>query len=136
MVSRTALSEKERELRSQLHSLLNHAEDFIHGTAVEVARRCGNPNCKCATNDEDRHKSVCLGQTKKGASSTLHIPRQLESKVRDGIDNYTKAMELFEALNVEARIRLDKAKASRRKSTKKSVAKRKSTKKKTPSKPS
>lgn len=110
MVSKSALSQRERELRSRLHSLINEAEDFIHGTPVELSRKCGNPNCKCATNDEHRHRALTLGQTRKGKSSTLYIPKNLEPKVLAGIDHFKQAQEILEELNIEARKRLEKAK--------------------------
>lgn len=127
MVSRTSLSQRERELRSRLHALINEAEDFIHGSPVELFRRCGNPNCKCATSDEHRHRALTVGQTRKGKSSTLYVPRDLEAKVLTGIDHFKKAQEILEELNLEARKRLAKAKTERRqtKSTKKKAAKTK-----------
>ncbi len=133
MPSRSAFSPREREIRSRLHLLLNQAEDFLHGSPVEMARRCGNPNCRCASNDELKHRSLCLGQTRKGISSTVYIPRHLEVKVRKGVVNFQHAQDLLEELNVEARIRLDKAKT--KKLSKKTSAK-KTVKKKTPRRPS
>ncbi len=141
MPSRTTFSAREREIRSRLHSLLNQAEDFLHGSPVEMSRRCGNPNCKCASSDEYKHRSLCLGQTRKGKSSTVYIPRHLESKVREGIANFQKAQDLFEELNVEARKRLGKAKtakspplsSAKKISGRKKIAKKKTPKKKQPS---
>ena len=136
MPSRSAQSAKERDVRSRLHLLLNQADDFLHGSPIEMSRRCGNPNCKCASNDEHKHRSLCLGQTKDGKSSTIYIPRHLESRVRDGIANFQKARELLEELNIEARLRLDKEKATKRTTAKKLFAKKKTAKKKLPRKPS
>jgi len=138
MPSRSAFSSREREIRSKLHLLLNQTEDFLHGSPVEMARRCGNPNCKCASNDEFKHRSLCLGQTRKGISSTIYIPRHLEEKVRKGVADFQQARDLLEELNVEARIRLDKAKTKKvfKKSSAKKTAARKTVKKKTPRRPS
>jgi hypothetical protein len=138
MPSRSAFSSRERALRSRLHLLLNQAEDFLHGSPVDMARRCGNPNCRCASNDELKHRSLCLGQTRKGISSTVYIPRHLEAKVRSGVANFQQAQDLLEELNVEARVRLDKAKTKKasKKSTTKKTSPRKTAKKKTPRGPS
>lgn len=138
MPSRSAFSSREREIRSRLHLLLNQAEDFLHGSPVEMARRCGNPNCRCASNDELKHRSLCLGQTRKGVSSTVYIPRHLEVKVRTGVANFQQAQDLLEELNVEARIRLDKAKAKKasKKSSARKASAKKTVKKKTPRRPS
>ena len=136
MPSRSAQSARERDIRSRLHLLLNQADDFLHGSPIEMSRRCGNPNCKCASNDEHKHRSLCLGQTKDGKSSTIYIPRHLESRVRDGIANFQKARELLEELNIEAWLRLDKEKATKRTTAKKLSAKKKTAKKKPPRKSS
>jgi len=128
----SSYSAREREVRSRLHLLLNQAEDFIHGSPVEMSRRCGNPNCRCASNDKYKHTSLCLGQTRKGVSSTIYIPRDLEPKVRKAISNFQQARDLLEELNAEARIRLNKAKAKRisKKSIQKKTPRKKMTKKK------
>ncbi len=141
-LSRSALSARERDIRSRLHSLLNQVEDFLHGSVIDMTRRCGNPNCKCAGNDEHKHRSLCLGQTRQGKSSTIYIPRHLEGKVREGVSNFQRAQDLLEELNVEARIRLAAAKVknstktTKAASAKKISAKKKSAKKKTPPNPS
>jgi hypothetical protein len=138
MPSRSAFSSREREIRSKLHLLLNQTENFLHGSLIDMARRCGNPNCRCASNDEFKHRSLCLGQTRKGVSSTVYIPRRLEAKVRKGASNFQQAQDLLEELNVEARIRLDKAKAKKvsKKSSTRKASLRKTVKKKTPRRPS
>ncbi len=138
MPSHSAFSSREREIRSRLHLLLNQTEDFLHGSPIDMARRCGNPNCRCASNDEFKHRSLCLGQTRKGISSTVYIPRHLEAKVRKGVANFQQAQDLLEELNVEARIRLDKAKAKKisKKSSAKKTSATKTAKKKTPRRPS
>lgn len=131
MISPSSFSARERELRSRLHFLISETEDFFHGSPIEMARRCGNPNCKCASSDEHKHRCFCLGQTRKGKSSTLYIPKRLEKRVRLGIDNFQQALDLFEELNLEARKRLQKAKTKKQP---KASSKKKSTTK--PRKPS
>lgn len=118
MASPSSFSPRERELRSRLHSLIKRTEDFFHGSPIEMARRCGNPNCKCASSDEHRHRCLCLGQTRKGKSSTLYIPKHLEKRVRLGIESFQHALDLLEELNVEGRKRLQKAKVRTKSKTK------------------
>lgn len=119
------MSARERDARSRLHSLLNRAEDFFHGSAIDMARRCGNPNCKCAADDEHKHRCLCLGQTRGGKSTTVYIPRRLEARVREGIENYRRAVDLLEVINEETRLRLEKLKAKPKKAAKKKVASKK-----------
>jgi hypothetical protein len=128
MPPRSSLSARERDARSRLHSLLERADDFLHGSPIDMARRCGNPKCKCATSDKHKHRCFCLGRTRKGKSSTLYIPRHLEARVREGIDSYRLAADLLAVLDEEARARLAKlktdAKAARTAKTAKTKAKR------------
>ncbi len=110
MPSPSSFSRSERELRSRLHLLLNKAEGFIHGSLIEMARRCGNPNCRCASDDDLKHRSLYLGQTRDGKKSMVYLPRNLEPQVRQSVENFQQALALLEELNDEARLRLDKEK--------------------------
>lgn len=134
MAGRMSFSPRERELRSRLRSLLNQAEDFLHGSPVEMARRCGNPKCRCAAGDEHKHRCLCLGQTRHGKTTTVYVPKRLEAKVRSGIENFRAASALLEELNLEARKRLEKAKVA--KPGKKPPARKAPAKKKNRRKPS
>jgi len=113
MPSRSSLSARERELRSALKLLLTRADGFIHGSLIDMARKCGKPSCRCASNDEFKHRSAYLGQTREGKTSMVYLPKDFEPRVRQAIDDFNKALELLEQLNAEARLRLDKAKARR-----------------------
>ena len=47
--NRASLSAEDRRLRSRLRQLLSQADGFLHGSLIEMARRCGNPRCRCAS---------------------------------------------------------------------------------------
>ena len=128
--SRSSFSPRERELRSQLHLLLNNAEGFIHGSLIEMARKCGNPNCRCASNDDLRHRSQYLGQTRDGKTSMIYLSKDLEPQVRHAIEHFQRAISLLEELNVEMRLRLVKNK--RKRSSRKKTASKKTARKKLP----
>ena len=130
--SRISFSPRERELRSQLHLLLNNAEGFIHGSLIEMTRKCGNPNCRCASNDDLRHRSQYLGQTRDGKTSMVYLSKDLEPQVRQAIEHFQRALSLLEELNVEMRLRLTKSKLKR--SSRKKTAAKKTAAKKTPRK--
>ena len=119
----SSLSARERDLRSRLHLLLNNADGFIHGSLIEMARRCGNPNCGCASSDDLKHRSQYLGQTRHGKKSMVYLPKDLEPQVRQAIEHFQQALALLEELNAEARLRLDKSKG-KRKATKKAAHKK------------
>lgn len=132
-VSPASLSAPERQARSRLHQLLAEAEGFLHGSLIVMARRCGKPSCRCATDDGARHRCLVLGQTVGGKTTMVYIPADLEPLVRQWSDNFQQASRLLEQLNEEGRERFGKTKA--RKSTR-TPASKASAKPKPPRKPS
>jgi hypothetical protein len=139
MPSPASFSSRERQLRSRLHLLITNAEGFIHGSIIEMARKCGNPGCRCASDDDLRHRSQYLGQTRGGKKSMVYLPAHLEATARQGVEHFQRALDLLEELSVEARLRLEKQKLKARggrgaakKITAKKRAPRKTSKKKSP----
>ena len=135
MPSRTALSTAERQLRRRLRQLLDRAEGFLHGSPIELSRKCGKSNCCCATDESKRHCSLAIGQSRQGKTTMLHIPKSMEAQALRWIEDFKRASALLEALNEQGRLRLDAAKATKKKaqtaSKNKTVAKKKVRKKKT-----
>jgi hypothetical protein len=113
MPSRSSLSADERRLRSRLHALLTRADGFLHGSPTVLMRKCGKPNCGCATDDSKRHRSFSVGQTRGGKTTTVHVPKEMESEVRAWIDNFNTALDLFEALSGQSRERIRRRKQKR-----------------------
>lgn len=110
-VSPASLPTAERQLRSRLHQILSSADGFLHGSLIVMARRCGKSTCRCATDDHARHPALCLGQTHKGKTTMVHIPKKLEPLVRQWVGNFQDASDLLEQLNQQGRERLASAKA-------------------------
>ncbi len=71
MPSRNSLPPTERQIRSRLRQLLDQAEGFLHGSPIELSRKCGKPTCRCASDDSLRHRSLAIGQTRKGKTTML-----------------------------------------------------------------
>jgi len=115
MPSRTALSTTERQLRSRLRQLLDQAEGFLHGSPIELSRKCGKPTCRCATDESMRHCSLAIGQTRQGKTTMLHIPKSMEAQALRWIEDFKQAAALLEALDRQGRLRIDAAKAARKK---------------------
>jgi len=109
MKHRKGLSEADRKARSRLHQLLDRAEGLVHGSLIRMARRCGNPRCRCATKDQ-KHESWCLGVSREGRTRMKHIPRDQEARVRHWVQNYRQARMLLEAISTEAWKRLQQGK--------------------------
>jgi len=129
ITSPASLPADERRLRSRLHQLLSRADGFLHGSLIEMARRCGNPRCRCASGDEHKHRSLYLGQTLEGKTTMLYVPKDLERDVRRWAEQFQQAADLLEGLSQQGRRRLDVAKA-RSKSNKNATKKKSATKKK------
>lgn len=121
-ISPASLPADERALRSQLRQLLGTSEGFLHGTLVEVSRRCGNRTCRCAKDDKFMHPGLYLGQTRGRKTVTVFVPKRHEATVRDWLANFERATSLLEALNQQGRKRLAEAKAAHKASKTKAKA--------------
>ena len=134
-VSPASLPAAERQCRSKLHQLLARAEGFLHGSLITMARRCGKPSCRCATDDNARHQSLYLGQTLAGKTTMIYIPARLEPAVRKWHENFQQVRRLVEQLSQQGRVRLGQAKATAGK-TATASASRKASPPKPPRRPS
>jgi hypothetical protein len=107
----SSLPAAERKARSRLHQLLSEAEGFLHGSLTILKRRCGKATCRCASDDNARHRSLCLGQTRGGKTTMIHIPRDMEARVREWVANHQQAADLLQELSQQGRERLAHTKA-------------------------
>jgi hypothetical protein len=105
-VNPSSLPPEERRLRSQLHQLLHVAEGFLHGSLIEMVRRCGKPSCRCASHEEAKHHSLYLGQTRNGKTTMEYVPKELDPTVRQWANDFQLAVKLLEELNQQGRARL------------------------------
>jgi hypothetical protein len=101
MKHRKGLSEKDRQARSQLRQLLERADGMVHGSLIRMARRCGNPKCRCTLQDQ-KHVSWCLGVSEKGRCRMKHIPKVEEGTVQRWVKQYQQARRLLERISQEA----------------------------------
>ena len=99
------LSAADRTARSQLHQLLQQADGLIHGSLIRMRRRCGNPNCRCLTQDQ-KHESWYLGRTQNRKTRMKHIGKDKETAVRRWVDAHRKARQMLEQISAEAWKRL------------------------------
>ena len=106
MKNAKGLSEADRVARSRLHHVLKETDGLIHGSLIRMRRRCGNPNCRCATQDQ-KHQSWYLGVTQKGKTRMKHISKHMEAKVRKWVAADRKARALLDQISAEAWKRLN-----------------------------
>ena len=107
MKHRKGLSENDRNARSQLRQLLERADGVIHGSLIQMSRKCGNPNCRCTLKGQE-HQSLYLGVSIKNKTRMKHIPKTLEADVCRWVGQYQRARELIEQMSEQAWQRLEK----------------------------
>lgn len=104
-------SDPELELRGHLVRSLGLLRDMLPGCFVERGRRCGKPNCRCASGKaEDRHPQLALSVLIDGKLKTIHLTAALAKEARRGVELHRRFKEL------EARIcAINLARLSRKK---------------------
>lgn len=110
MKHRKGLSATDRVARSQLRKLLEQADGMVHGSLIRMARRCGNPNCRCTVKNQ-KHQSWYLGVTQKRKTRMKHIAKSQEARVRRWVQAYQQSRALLDQISQEAWKRLAEGKA-------------------------
>ncbi len=97
-MKRAQRSGREKDLLSKLSNMINYSE-YIHANLVNVARTCGNHNCKCITKGE-KHVSLYLTTVRKdGKRKMIYIPKNLEEEVRRMVARYFKIRDILEEVS-------------------------------------
>jgi len=99
------LSAADRAARSQLHQLLEQADGLVRGSLIRMRRRCGNPHCRCATQDQ-KHESWYLGITQQRKTRMKYISKEKELAVRRWLQAHSKARHRLDQISAEAWKRL------------------------------
>ncbi len=110
MPSRNSLPPTERQIRSRLRQLLDQTEGFLHGSPIELSRKCGKPTCRCASDDSLRHRSFGHRSDSQGQDHHAARPQTVGSSG----ETLEKANALLEALDEQGRLRLKEAKTKAR----------------------
>lgn len=111
-----------RERRDQLLTELAAAGDLRPGSLVERYRKCGKPNCHCATEPQGGH-GPCWSLTRhvKGKTITRIIPPTAVAETRDQLAEYHRFKELSAEL-IEVSERLCDARLRAKKATSQTAA--------------
>jgi len=96
MTSRNKFSSAERAARSRLAQVF-HDREFICGSVVMMARRCGKPGCHCVQGD--KHTSLYLSSKMEGKRRMVYIPPDLEENVRQQVAVWRESERLTQEVS-------------------------------------
>ena len=88
--------EVDRRRRSRAAQIVS-SYPLLRGSLSVRKIKCGKPHCKCASGEP--HLSLYLVQSQKGKPRQLYVPKELEERVRQAVDNYQKLQEIVEELS-------------------------------------
>ena len=68
---------------------------MLRGTVLTHQRRCGKPNCRCASGEQ--HEEVILSYSQASRARSVRLPAELIEPVRAATERYRQAREQLEA---------------------------------------
>ncbi len=95
-MKRVSIPAVSRRRRSRVAQLV-HQRRLLRGTLSVRNVTCGKEACRCAAGES--HVSLYLVQSKQGKLRQLYIPKQLEARVRQAVDDYQELQRLVEELS-------------------------------------
>lgn len=97
MLSQRQKTEHRRqELQARLREL--SSSPLMRGSIVERVRRCGRPNCACATDPDARHRGKYLSVHLDGRTQVVHVRPVDEEQIQRRIDAYNEIWEIINEL--------------------------------------
>jgi len=88
-------SDPDLEFRGRLVRSLGTLRDMLPGCFVERRRRCGKPNCRCASGKpEHLHSQLALSVLIDGKLKTIHLTSALAPEVRRAVALHRRFQEL------------------------------------------
>jgi hypothetical protein len=103
-MARTQFAAGERALRSRLAKLI-HEEPVLRGTLSVRHVTCGKAGCRCTQGQ--KHLALFLSSSREGKTRQVFIPAELETQIRQWVDNYHQVRDLLEAVSESALERLN-----------------------------
>jgi len=87
-------SDPDLDLRGRLVRSLGMLREMLPGAFVERRRRCGKPNCRCASGrPQDFHPQLALSVLVDGKLKTVHLNSSLAREVRRGVELHRRFQE-------------------------------------------
>ncbi|MCY4209732.1 MAG: hypothetical protein OXE97_01590 [Gammaproteobacteria bacterium] len=87
------------EERDRLQRQLAHIGDFLPGSLQEMRRKCGKPNCRCATDDSAKHVSWAVARRVKDKVIYRAVPAGALDETRRLIGEYQRFRALTKAVS-------------------------------------
>lgn len=69
---------------------------MVRGTVVTHRRRCGKPNCRCASGEE-LHEQVILTYSEESRARSVSLPAELIVPVERATERYRRARQKLES---------------------------------------
>lgn len=69
----------------------------LAASLVQIARRCGNPRCRCARGE--KHVGWYLTRKEKGKTRTVYVPVDLTEEVRAWVEEHQRLKKLVEEIS-------------------------------------
>ena len=76
-----------RRLRRKL-TAMGKEQPFIIGSLTKIHRRCGNPNCRCAGANGQKHPAHLLTTKINGKTHAIYVPVDMVEEVREWCSHY------------------------------------------------
>jgi hypothetical protein len=93
---RQAIQRRRRLLHEQLRALTH--EPLMRGSVVERRRKCGKPNCACASDPDARHGGKVLTVFLDGRAQAVPLRSEDEARVRRSVEAYEHAWRIINDL--------------------------------------
>lgn len=87
---------RRRHLGEQFRAL--SLEPLMRGSLVKRVRRCGRPNCACASDPSRRHAGMFLTVQLDGRTQALHVRPEDEARVGAALAAYRTLWDLINEL--------------------------------------
>ena len=85
--------------RDRLRRELAQIDDFLPGSLQEMHRKCGKPNCRCATDDTAKHVSWAIARRVKDKVVYRAVPPGALAETRRLVAEYQRFRALTKALS-------------------------------------
>ncbi len=88
-------------LRQRIKATINKladADGCVAGSLVKISRKCGRPNCRCATGGP-KHEAYLLSSKVKGKTKSVYVPVNLIEEVQQWVNEHRQIKDLLKQID-------------------------------------